>query len=206
MFRRHTAHHQELKNCNCSLWFYICLWLPAAVMAQSSQRPATKNVSKTRGCNYNFWAPDDGRCVAHSGRRQPKTYVKPEDAITVFELLMMGGLSPETCWAIKKQCNNKFYYTVAFCWFFLRDLKVYILMLVHLLVLSIKFSIIAQVRILLIFRNTLHLTVKYISIPAQQPNWSTTPCRGSTTAYSRPAQPVVWGQHARGGIWIENQI
>jgi len=21
-FERHTAHHQELKNCNCSLWFY----------------------------------------------------------------------------------------------------------------------------------------------------------------------------------------
>jgi hypothetical protein len=27
---RHTAHHQELKNYNCCLWFYICLWLPAA--------------------------------------------------------------------------------------------------------------------------------------------------------------------------------
>jgi len=32
-----------------------------------------------------------------SGNRQPKTYVKPEAAITVFELLMMGGVSPETC-------------------------------------------------------------------------------------------------------------
>jgi len=31
----------------------------------------------------------------------------------------MGGVSPETCWAIKKQWNNKFYYTVASCWFFL---------------------------------------------------------------------------------------
>ena len=31
-FERHTAHRQELKNCNCSLWFYILLWLPAAVM------------------------------------------------------------------------------------------------------------------------------------------------------------------------------
>jgi hypothetical protein len=29
--------------------------------------------------------------------RQPKTYVKPEAAITVFELLMMGGVLPETC-------------------------------------------------------------------------------------------------------------
>jgi hypothetical protein len=28
--------------------------------------------------------------------RQQKTYVTPEVAITVFELLMMGGVSPET--------------------------------------------------------------------------------------------------------------
>jgi len=34
--------------------------------------------------------------AAVSGR-QPQTYVKPEAAITVFELLMMGGVSPETC-------------------------------------------------------------------------------------------------------------
>jgi len=34
---------------------------------------------------------------------------------------MMGGVSPETCWAIKKQWSNKFYYTAASCWFFLWD-------------------------------------------------------------------------------------
>jgi hypothetical protein len=28
---------------------------------------------------------------------KPKTYVKPEAAITVFELLMMSGVSLETC-------------------------------------------------------------------------------------------------------------
>ena len=54
---------------------------------------------------------------------QPKTYVKPEDVIKVVELLMMGGVSPEICWAIKKHRNNKFYYTVASFWFFLWDLK-----------------------------------------------------------------------------------
>jgi hypothetical protein len=32
---------------------------------------------------------------------------------------MMGGVSPETCWAINKHWNNKFYYTVASCWLFL---------------------------------------------------------------------------------------
>jgi len=69
-FGRNTAHHKELKNCNCSLWFYIRFWLPVAA------------------------------------------------AITVFELLMMGGVLPETCWAIKKHWNNKFYYMVASCCFF----------------------------------------------------------------------------------------
>jgi len=61
-FERHTLHHQELKNCNCSLWFYIRLWLPAAVMAEwelsSHSAIATagnqKKVCKTRGYNYSF--------------------------------------------------------------------------------------------------------------------------------------------------------
>jgi len=38
-----------------------------------------------------------GHCDGHRSGRQPKTYVKPEVAVTVFELLMMGGVSPETC-------------------------------------------------------------------------------------------------------------
>jgi len=32
-----------------------------------------------------------------SQRPATKTYVKPEAAITVFELMMMGGVSPKTC-------------------------------------------------------------------------------------------------------------
>ena len=38
------------------------------------------------------------RWLSHrSGNRQPKTYVKPEATITVFEPLMMGGVSPKAC-------------------------------------------------------------------------------------------------------------
>jgi hypothetical protein len=70
---------------------YVCTYVHK-YMSEPSRRPATKNVCKTRGCNYRF------------------------------ELLMMGGVSPETCWAIKKHWNNKFYYTVASCWFFLWEL------------------------------------------------------------------------------------
>jgi hypothetical protein len=66
--------------------------LPAPAMTKASQGPKTKNVCKTRGWNY------------------------------TFEFLMMSGVSPETCWAIKKCWNNKFYYKVASCWFFLWDL------------------------------------------------------------------------------------
>jgi predicted DCC family thiol-disulfide oxidoreductase YuxK len=55
--------------------------------------------------------------LSHDSGRQPQTYVKPEAAITVFELLMMSGVSLETCWAIKRHWNNKFYYTVASFWF-----------------------------------------------------------------------------------------
>jgi len=34
--------------------------------------------------------------------RQPQTHMKPEAAITVFELLMISGVSLETCGAIDK--------------------------------------------------------------------------------------------------------
>jgi hypothetical protein len=33
------------------------------------------------------------RELSHRSGRQPKTYIKPEAAITVFELLMMGGVA-----------------------------------------------------------------------------------------------------------------
>jgi predicted DCC family thiol-disulfide oxidoreductase YuxK len=59
--------------------------------------------------------------LSHDSCRQPQMYVKPEAVITVFELLIMSGVSLETCWAIKKHWNNKFYYTVASCWLFLYD-------------------------------------------------------------------------------------
>ena len=35
------------------------------------------------------------------------TKVKPQAAIAVIELLMMGGKTPETCWAVNKRQDNK---------------------------------------------------------------------------------------------------
>jgi hypothetical protein len=62
-----------------------------SVPTQPWQLPAATNVCKTRGSNYSL------------------------------ELLMMNGVSLGTCWAIKNQWNNKFYYTVASCWLFLYE-------------------------------------------------------------------------------------
>jgi hypothetical protein len=36
-----------------------------------------------------------------------KTKVKPEAATAVIELLMMGGKTPETCWAVNRCQDNK---------------------------------------------------------------------------------------------------
>jgi hypothetical protein len=41
--------------------------------------------------------------------------VKPEAATAVIELLMMGGETPETCWAVNKRQDNKLK-TVASGW------------------------------------------------------------------------------------------
>ena len=83
---------------------------------------SSKTVIATSGFTYVFGCRPL-RWLSHRSGQLPETYVKPEAAITVFELLMMGGVSPETCWAIKKPWNNKLYYTVASCWFFLWDLS-----------------------------------------------------------------------------------
>jgi hypothetical protein len=61
--------------------------------------------------------------LSHDSCRQPQAYIKPEAAITVFELLMISGVPLETCWVIKKHRNNKFYYTVASCWLFPRGIR-----------------------------------------------------------------------------------
>ena len=58
----------------------------------STTRPTTFHVWKTRGC----------QCT--------------------FRLLMMGGVSPETCWASYIYGIIKFWYIVASCWIFFYEL------------------------------------------------------------------------------------
>jgi hypothetical protein len=44
--------------------------------------------------------------LSHDSCRQPQTYVKPEAAITFFELLMMSGVSLETCLLSHDSCRQ----------------------------------------------------------------------------------------------------
>jgi len=51
--------------------------------------------------------------------QQPSTVLcKTRGCQCSFRLLMMGGVSPETCWALCKYGIIKFWYIVASCWIF----------------------------------------------------------------------------------------
>jgi hypothetical protein len=67
--------------------------LPAIAQHVPSVTPliigSSKTVIAASGCTHAFWL------LATVASNQK--HVKPEAAITVFELLMMGGLLPETC-------------------------------------------------------------------------------------------------------------
>jgi hypothetical protein len=58
---------------------------------------SSKTLIAASGFTYVFGCLLLLRWLSHRSGRQPKTYVKPQAAITDFELLMMGGLSSETC-------------------------------------------------------------------------------------------------------------
>jgi len=74
--------HQELNDCSSSLWFYLRIMV-IAVPCLWSARPRTQH-----GYHHD-------------------TKVKPEAATAVVELLMMGGRTPETRWAVNKRQYNK---------------------------------------------------------------------------------------------------
>jgi hypothetical protein len=84
-FGRSPAHYQELSDCSSSLWFYLRILVIAVLCSWSGwlARPRTQH-----DCHHN-------------------TKVKPKAATAVIELLIMGGRTPETCWAVNKRQDNK---------------------------------------------------------------------------------------------------
>jgi hypothetical protein len=72
-----------LNKTKCQIW---------TVLVLSASFPCAARITSKANQNrpHYLW-------LSHCCSRPPKTYVKPETAIKVFELLMMGGVSPETC-------------------------------------------------------------------------------------------------------------
>jgi hypothetical protein len=89
MFRAQSTHHQEVNDVNCTYAasgiITLCKWPSCAtsVFVVGPARPQTQH-----DCHHD-------------------TKVKPEAATAVIELLMMGGKTPETCWAVNKRQDNK---------------------------------------------------------------------------------------------------
>jgi hypothetical protein len=82
----------------CHTWKVVVRWwtLSGTVCAWQhppTTRPTTSHVWKTRGYQCSF------------------------------RLLMIGGVSPETCWASYKYGTIKFWYIVPSCWIFLYELN-----------------------------------------------------------------------------------
>jgi len=82
------AYHQELNDYSSSLWFYLRI-VVIVVLCSWSGRPVGR--------------PDheDKHGYHHDAK------VKSEATAAVIELLMMGGRTPKTCWAINKRQDNK---------------------------------------------------------------------------------------------------
>jgi hypothetical protein len=85
MFRLFPAHHQELDDCSGSLWFYLRI-VVTVVLCSWSGRPARPQ--KQHVCHRD-------------------TNVKPEVVTAVIEILMMGGKTPKTCWALNKRQDKR---------------------------------------------------------------------------------------------------
>jgi hypothetical protein len=94
-FGHFPAHHQELNDCSSSLCFYLRI-VVTAVLCSWSGRPARPRTQH----DYHH-----------------DTKVKTEAATAVIELLMMGGKTPETCWAVNKRQDNKLKIVASGWWF-----------------------------------------------------------------------------------------
>jgi len=94
-FGRHTAHYQEPKTALAASGWTCSWWTLSGTLCAWQRPPTTRptafHVWKTRGCQCSF------------------------------RLLIMGGVSLETCWASYKYGIIKFWYIVASCWIFLYE-------------------------------------------------------------------------------------
>jgi len=90
-------------------------------------RAAHRSSSGALNCLYSLWFiyPCGDRPLPRlslGNGRSPHGYINQRLQIQL-KLLMMSGVSLETCWAFNKLWNNKFYYKTASCWHFYWERK-----------------------------------------------------------------------------------
>ena len=87
-FGRFPAHHQELNDCSGSLRFYLRNVVVAVLLLVVGPAVRPARTRTHYDCHHD-------------------TKVKPEAATAVIELLVMGGKTRETCWAVNNLQDNK---------------------------------------------------------------------------------------------------
>jgi hypothetical protein len=86
-FRRSPAHHQELITAVAASAFTFVSWWQSCCVRGRASRPAGPTTK--------------------TARLSPRYKGKSRDCYCSYELLMMGGRTPETCWAVNKRQDNK---------------------------------------------------------------------------------------------------
>jgi len=93
-FGRLPDHHQELNDCSGSLWVYLRIVVTVVLCLWSG---------RLWGIRFPITGP-----TTNTARLSPQYEGKTREAATaVIELLMMGGKTPETYWAVNKRQDNK---------------------------------------------------------------------------------------------------
>jgi hypothetical protein len=131
-FGRHTAHHQEPKTALAASGFaYVegrgtcSCWPHDSVQQLHVQQPSTYAKPEAASAVLDSWwwavCVVGGHCPLTT---RPTTFHvwKTRGCQCSFRLLMMGDVSPETCWASYKYGIIKFWYIVASCWIYLYEL------------------------------------------------------------------------------------
>jgi len=126
------------KGLNCSLTF-----VDPCIIVQCIKKNPTRcnNVSKfyysifiwsstcfgrqTAHHQCSWWTLSGTTCLTTSTNYTSNNLplMKTRGCQCSFRLLMMGGMSPQTCWASYKYGIIKFCYIVVFCWIFPYELK-----------------------------------------------------------------------------------
>ena len=115
--KKHPTRCNNVSNFFYSIfiWSSACFWRHTA----HHQEPKTALAAQRawqRPTTFHVWKPRGYQCS--------------------FRLLMMGGVSPETCWASYKYGITKFWFIVAFCCIFLYEIISSVLVVVGALFIS----------------------------------------------------------------------